>query len=278
MDEANIAMPDAELASGEGARDRYTVPALAQGLAALGLFSRARPALTAPEIAQSLSLSRSTVFRLLHTLQSLGYLVRADDRLYRLGPALLNRGFAYLASLDLVEVAQKELLALRDETGNATQLAVLEGAEVLYLARCLATRALTSNVAVGTRLPAHATAMGRVLLMEMPEEAVRALFTGRRLARFTDATPTALPNLLDVLARDRARGHVLSRSSFEPGVDMLALPVRNAEGRIEAAISLVGHDWPGDAAWMDNLLGAGRRAAGRISAWLGYAEDRRESA
>ena len=260
-----------DIESDAAARDRYIVPALAQGLAALSLFSRQRPTLTAPEVAQALGLSRSTVFRLLHTLAALGYVVRGEERQYRLGPALLNRGFAYLASLDLVEVAQKQLEALRDETGNATQLAVLEGTEILYLARCLAPRPLTSNVAVGTRLPAHATAMGRVLLMEIAPDAVHALFAGRRMVRFTDITPTTVPRLLELLAEDRARGHVLSRSNFEAGVDMLALPVRDAQGRIVAAISLVGHDWPGDPAWFANLLAAGERAARRISAWLGHA-------
>jgi DNA-binding IclR family transcriptional regulator len=249
---------------------RYIVPALAQGLAALSLFGRERPRLTAPEIAQALSLPRSTVFRLLQTLQALGFLHREDERYFRLGPALLNRGFAYLASLDLVQVAQPHLEALRDRTGNATQLAILDGAEILYVARCAAHTPIASNVAVGTRLPAHATAMGRVMLMEQTPDALVARFAGSELTRYTEVTPTNVPALCALLAQDHARGYVLSASSFEPGIDSLALPVRLHDGSVVAALSVVGHGWNfSDQAWLDGLLSEARKTAARISQWLG---------
>jgi DNA-binding IclR family transcriptional regulator len=255
---------------------RYIVPALAQGLAALGLFGADRPLLSAPEIAQALGLPRSTVFRLLQTLESLGFLRREDERHYRLGPALLNRGFAYLASLDLVQVAQPHLVALRDRTGLATQLAVLDGTEILYVARVAAHGPIASTVGVGTRLPAHATAMGRVLLMQEGEAALRARFGTTPLARHTAITPTSLPALAALLAADRARGHVLSASHFEPGIDSLAVPVRGPQGRVEAALSVVGHGWDfGNAGWLDNVLVAAQETAERISQWRG-ATPRRE--
>ena len=108
-------------------RDRYIVPALAHGLAVLGLFSRERPALTAPEICEALQLPRASVFRLLVTLERGGYLRRErDERTFRLGPGLINRGFVYLSSLDLVEIAQPVLQKLRDETGLSAHMAVRE--------------------------------------------------------------------------------------------------------------------------------------------------------
>jgi DNA-binding IclR family transcriptional regulator len=249
---------------------RYIVPALAQGLAALALFGRERPRLTAPEIAQSLSLPRSTVFRLLQTLQTLGYLHREDERYFRLGPALLNRGFAYLASLDVVQVAQPLLEALRDRTGCATQLATLDGTEILYVARVAAHTPIASNVAVGTRLPAYATAMGRVMLMGESDAAIRARFAATSLTRYTEITPTNIESLLTLLAQDRARGYVLSASNFEPGIDSLALPILDHDGGSVAALSVVGHGWDfSDHTWLEGLLIEARTTAARISQWLG---------
>jgi DNA-binding IclR family transcriptional regulator len=117
-------------------KGRYMVPALANGLALLALFTRDRPAWSPPEIAQELMLARATVFRLLQTLEATGYVMRdGGGRMFRLGPAVLSRGFAYLGSLDLVEVAQPILKRLRDDTGLSSHLAVRDSRDVVYVAR-----------------------------------------------------------------------------------------------------------------------------------------------
>jgi len=250
---------------------KYIVPALAQGLGVLSLFTRDRVMLTTSEIGTALGLSRTGTFRILHTLVAMGYVEKVDERRFRLGPALLTRGFAYLASLDLVEVARPPLELLRDETGHATQLAVLDGTEILYLARYAARSPLTSNIEVGTRLPAYATAMGRVLLMERPRAEIAALYENATLKSFSAITPTNLTALFDRLSADRARGHVLSHSDFEPGVDSLALPVRDSTGMIVAAISVVGHDWARqDSAALAGMIARARQTSDRISQWLGW--------
>ena len=272
-----VTRDDGDPAASVRPEGRYIVPALAQGLAALALFGRERPRLTAPDIAHALSLPRSTVFRLLQTLQAMGYVQREDERHFRLGPALLNRGFAYLASLDLVQVAQPVLEALRDRTGCATQLAVMDGNEILYVARVAAHTPIASNVSVGTRLPAHATAMGRVMLMEQNEAALRARFEGVAMTRYTEITPTSIDALIALLGQDRARGYVLSASNFEPGIDSLALPIHGHDGAAVAALSVVGHGWNfSDQTWLQGLLAEAGGAAGRISAWLG-ANPRKEA-
>ncbi|HEY8580435.1 MAG TPA: IclR family transcriptional regulator, partial [Beijerinckiaceae bacterium] len=149
-------------------RDRYIVPALAQGLAVLGLFSRERPTLTAPEICEALNLPRTSVFRLLVTLERAGYVRRGtDERTFRLGPGVLTRGFSYLASLDIADVAQPHLQALRDETRLSAHMAVRDGREVVYVARVGAMTTVASSVQIGTRFPAHATIMGRMLMLDM---------------------------------------------------------------------------------------------------------------
>lgn len=224
-------------------RDRYIVPALAHGLAILELFSRERPALTAPEICDTLQLPRASVFRLLITLERAGYVRRErDERTFRLGPGLINRGFVYLSSLDLVEIAQPVLQRLRDETGLSAHLAVREGREVVYVARVAAMTTVATSVQVGTRFPAHATVMGRMLLLDMGKDELRALFPERRLPRSTPQTPASVTALWALLESDRARGYAVSQSFFEKGVSAVAAPVRDSASRIAAAVNVTAVD------------------------------------
>lgn len=252
------------------ARDRYIVPALAQGLSVLALFSRERPVLTAPEICEALGLPRASAFRLLVTLERAGYIRRgADERSYRLGPGLLNRGFAYLASLDLVDVAQPVLQKLRDETGLSAHMAVRDGREVVYVARVAAMTTVASSVHIGTRFPAHATIMGRMLLLDMAEDELKQLFPERKLPAATPQTPANIAALRALLAQDRARGYAVSNSFFERGVSAVATPVRDATGRIAAAINVTAVDTHMDAEAMHGRIkDAVLRAATDIGCWL----------
>ncbi len=222
---------------------RYVVPALAQGLGLLSLFSRETPSLTAPEIAQRLALPRTTVFRLLHTLQLMGFVKRGEDeRSFTLGPAILNRGFAYLASLDIVEIAQPILQKLRDETRMSAHLAVRDGREIVYVARLPARTTIASTVQIGTRFPVHATGMGRMMLCEFSQQALAELFPSDPLQAYSDQTPVTLADLQAMLAEDRARGFVVSQSFFERGVSSIAAPVRDGAGVIVAAINVTSVD------------------------------------
>ena len=223
--------------------NRYMVPALAQGLGALALFSRERPAITPPEIARELSLSRATVFRMLNTLESLGYVVRDDGRRqFRLGPAVLGRGFAYLASFDLVEIAQPILQKLRDETSMSSHMAIRDGAEIVYVSRFAARTTIASSVQVGTRLPAHATVLGRMLLCELGESELKALYPQAMLHQFSPQTPRSLAELRALLKEDRERGYAVSQSFFENGVSAIAAPIRDTSNAIVAAINITAVD------------------------------------
>jgi len=249
---------------------RYIVPALTQGLTLLGLFSRERPALTPPDIARDLGLSRATVFRLLHTLETMGYVQREDgDRQYRLGPAVLGRGFAYLASLDLVEVAQPALRRLRDEAGMSSHLAIRDGRDVLYLARFPARSTMASSVQVGTRFPVHGTILGRMLICELDDAELKQLFPEATLPRFSDQTPKTLAALKKLLKEDRERGYAVSQSFFERGVSAIATPVRDNNGSIVAAINVTAVDGRVSLEAMsgrfkDLLLDAAREISSRI--------------
>lgn len=249
---------------------KYVVPALAQGLAILSLFSRERPRLAAPEIAHRLSLSRTTVFRLLHTLQLMGYLRReADERHYSLGPALLSRGFEYLSSLDIVEIAQPILQRLRDQTGLSAHMAVRDGREIVYVSRFPARTTVASNVNIGTRFPIHATVMGRMILCECSDAELAELFPREPLPRFSEQTPTSLADLRAILAEDRKRGYAVSQSFFERGVSSIAAPVRDGAGNIVAAINITAVDAYIELPAMHGALkDAVLTAAAEIRSWL----------
>jgi len=249
---------------------KYVVPALAQGLAILALFSRQRATVTAPEIAQELNLPRSTVFRLLHTLQMMGFVQKeGDERHFKLGPAVLSHGFEYLASLDIVEAAQPILQRLRDETGLSAHMAVRDGREIVYVARYPARTTISSTVNIGTRFPVHATVMGRMMICDFTDEQLHDLFPSDPLPRFSDQTPTTLADLKAILAGDKVHGYAVSQSFFERGVSSVAAPVRDGVGRIVAAINITAVDAYVDLEAMHGpLKDAILQASTQITQWI----------
>ncbi len=221
------------------ADDRYLVPGLVRGLHALQAFTPDRRRMTLVEIGAVLGITRSAAYRLVYTLDQLGFLVHdAASRTYALGPAVLRLGYGYIAARDLPEVAAPQLEALRDRTGWSAHLGVLEEREVVYLMRMPTRRALSSVVQVGSRLPAHATSMGRVLLAGLEDAAVEALYRGAELPGFSSRTATSLPALLKQLQADRAAGFVAHVAGYEAGVASAAAPVRDVSGRVVAAINI----------------------------------------
>jgi DNA-binding IclR family transcriptional regulator len=249
---------------------RYIVPALAQGLGILSLFGGDSRTLTAPEIARKLSLPRTKVFRLLQTLMSMDYLRCAPDkRHFSLGPALLGRGFEYLASLDMVEIAQPILQRLRNQTGLSSHMAIRDGREIIYVSRFAARSTIASSVSIGTRFPVHATIMGRMTIFEMGDKELERLFRDQPLQRFTKQTPTTLKALKALLAEDRARGYAVSQAFFESGVSAIAAPVRDSAGRVVAAINVTAVNAHIDEQDMYGALkDAVVEAAREISQWL----------
>ena len=209
--------------------ERYSVPALDRGLRILGLFTREQRRLSLADIARALDLSRSSVFRLIFTLERGGFLSRVGDRQYQLGTGVLRLGFSVLAQQDVAEVARPLLEALRDRVQASAHLGVLVGAEVLYLVRAPSHQAMISNVSVGSRLPALRTTMGRILLASLPAQALQALYPG----------PDILSSCrLRELAADHARGFVAAESAYEHGLVSIAAPVLDRDRRVIAAINV----------------------------------------
>ncbi len=219
---------------------RYLVPALMRGLAILQKLSGERRQMTLSEVASVLHVTRSSAYRLLVTLGHLGFVAfDADAKTYSLGAEVLRLGYGYLAARDLVEVAMPHLVRLRDRTGWSAHLGELHGRDVVYLARVPTRRSIASTVHVGTRLPASMTTMGRVLLSELPDGEIRALYRDGSFSRAASQGARSLAELLHQLASDAAAGVVvMPHSSYEPGVASIAAPIRDMTGRIIAAVNI----------------------------------------
>ena len=247
---------------------RYNVPGLERGLRLLQLFNRSRRILGAAEIGQGLGVARSTAFRLAHTLERLGFLERTGEG-YRIGAAVLRLGFEYIASLDVSELGRPLVERLRDESGLSAQVVIRDGTEVVIIARAAAASAFASNVNVGTRLPAHATILGRILLSATDDKELESLYPGA-LPRVSQRSPRTLAELKKLLRQDAARGYAVSESYFEAGISAVAAPVRDHSGRIVAALSVTAQRPRLEPRERDKLVKLVLRAAADLSRRLNF--------
>ncbi|WZV79183.1 IclR family transcriptional regulator [Burkholderia pseudomallei] len=255
----------------------YVVPGLERGLRILAEFSPREPVLGAPELSKRLGIPRTTVFRLLQTLESLGFLERADkDRNYRLGVAVLRLGFEYLSSLELTDLGLPVIESLRDATGFTAHIVIRDGRDVVFVAKAQnAGNAFGSvRVNVGTRLPAHATTHGHVLMGDLSLAQLRALYPGRALERVTKATPETVDALFDVIRDDARRGYGIGNSAFERDISVVTAPVRNEASRIVAVVTVTVPRPEIDAALVaEGLVEKVVRAAAELSRRLNYRSD-----
>jgi DNA-binding IclR family transcriptional regulator len=237
-------------------------------------FSPREPVLGAPELSRRLKIPRTTVFRLLQTLEALGFLERADkDRHYRLGVAVLRLGFEYLSSLELTDLGLPIIEALRTETGLTTHIVIRDGRDVVFVAKAQSHAPIFSSVKVnvGTRLPAYATTHGQVLMGDMTLDDLKKLYPEPELERFTKQTPATVDDLYERVRDDAQRGFAISESSFERGISVVSVPVRNDTGRIVAVITTTIPRHEIDASLLDSgLIDKVRRAADELSQRLNY--------
>ena len=265
------APPDAEVAVSKN-HDVYFVPSLQRGLHVLEVIAEARQPLGATEIARQIGVTRSSAFRLIYTLRHMGFLETArDGRSFTLGPRVLNIGFAYLASMDIIDVARADLELLRDRTNVSAHLSIRDGGEMLYLI-CIQTRSgFLSTINVGARFPAYATPMGWLLLSDLSTRELAALYGGAPMHELTSQTPTDIATLAQRVSQAVIDGYVLSRAIIEPGGSSIAAPVHDKSGKVVAAIDIAGPDSAFDIARLDrDYLTEVLSTARRISARLGY--------
>ena len=244
------------------------VQALERGLAVIRAFTGRRAELTLSEVARATGLSRAVVRRLLHTLVALGY-IGTDGRVFALRARVLELGYAYVSSLGLPQIAQPHLEALTTQVREACSVTVLDGDDVVYVARVPSPRRVTVTVSVGTRFPAYATSTGRVLLADQPEQWLAEYLQRVRPVALTRRTVTDTTVLRDILRQVRTDGYCLVDQEMEDGIQSVAVPLHNPDGTTVAAlnISAPAHRSPPDA-MVAELLAPLRDTARRIEADL----------
>jgi IclR family pca regulon transcriptional regulator len=254
---------------------------LERGLAILSAFRSGRPLLGVSDLAREVGLSRSTTHRYIATLAGLGYLQQdPPTRKYRLGPRVLDLGFSAINSMDLRELAAPHLQALSDETGHTVNMAVLDGADIVYIERCRTSRQgqreIDLNLHIGSRLPAYCTSLGKVLLAYLePDELTEVL----EHVRFTQRGPNTLMSSTDLrteLQRVRVAGLAANNEELAYGLRSIAAPIRNRDGSVTAAINLAVHR---SMVSLDSLVAdlgpLLKRTAAEISARTGYRPEAR---
>ena len=220
--------------------DKEFMATLAKGLAVLGAFGSERPAMTLSEAAATAGLSRAAARRVLRTLAGLGYITH-DGRRFALAPRILELGFAYLSTQSWVDRAEPLMKELSHDVQESCSAAILQDAEVVYVARMPAPhRIMSVTLAVGTRLPAFYTALGRVQLGFLaPDELTRRL--GLRGPPPTEGAVADRKALIARIAADRAQGYAIVDEELERGLRSIAVPVLTRTGVNVGAINLSGH-------------------------------------
>jgi IclR family transcriptional regulator, pca regulon regulatory protein len=220
-------------------RDTGYVQSFARGLAVIRALSEQEPQ-TLSDVARTTGLTRATARRFLLTLERLHY-VRQNDGRFALTPQVLELGFAYLSSLTLPEVAGPHLAHLVEQVHESSSVSILDGDEVVYVARVPTRRIMTVAISVGTRFPAHATSMGRVLLAGLGADQREQVISRIAFAQITPATIARGVELNAELDRVAHAGYALVDQELELGLRSIAAPIRSNSGEVIAAVNLSVH-------------------------------------
>jgi IclR family pca regulon transcriptional regulator len=216
------------------------IQSLERGLVVINSFSKARPAQSLSEVAQLTGLTRATVRRVLLTLAELGY-VHQNGRLFSLTPKVLDLGYSFLSSFQVLELAQAPMERLVEEVKESSSLSILDGSEIVYVARVPTTRIMTISLALGSRLPAYPTSMGRVLLAGRPDSEIDEYIARTTLEPLTRYTTTDKDKFRAILLKTRDQGYALVDQELEEGVRSLAAPIHNGRGEVMAAMNVSCH-------------------------------------
>ncbi|WP_311210728.1 MULTISPECIES: IclR family transcriptional regulator C-terminal domain-containing protein [unclassified Aeromicrobium] len=219
-----------------GPGDQF-VQSLARGLEVIVAFDADHPEMTLAQVAQRTGYSRATARRFLHTLVELGYM-RTDGKSFALTPQVLGLGTAYLSGLGLPQIAQPHLEALSAQVGESTSVAVLDGTDIVYVARVATRRIMSVGIAVGTRFPAYATSMGRVLLAALDDATLDAVLERTDLRPLTPRTIHEPAELRRELERVRTQGWALVDQELERGLTSMAAPILDGRGTAVAALNV----------------------------------------
>ncbi len=217
--------------------DRY-VQSLARGLAVIRTFGDGRPRQTLSQVAARTGLDRAGARRILLTLKTLGYL-RQDGRDFIPTPNILHLGYSYISTIQWWSMAEQKMTELVNTVNKSATLGVLTGSHFISVACVQARSLLTVNLAVGRRSPAYCTAIGRVLLGNLPEAELLHVLKRRPPTKLTDYTVTSIPALVRIIERDRKQGWSLVSKEYNDSVCAIAVPVYSQTGQMMAAMSAI---------------------------------------
>lgn len=230
----------------DAGRANDTVQSLARGLAVIRAFDAEHPELTLSEVARRAGITRAATGRFLRTLEQLGYVRPSTGsgtgsgvgKSFALTPRVLELGFSYLSALSIPEVVQPHLERLSREVDESVSAAVLDGDDIVYIARVPTRRIMSVRITIGTRFPAFATSMGRVLLAGMPDAALDGVLAASALPSLTERTLTDPSALRAELERVRAQGWAFVDGELEPGLRSVAVPLHDRRGDVVAAVNV----------------------------------------
>lgn len=220
----------------EDSRDFVT--ALASGLEVIQAFDHEHPRMTLSEVATRTGMNRAKARRFLLTLHALGY-VRKQQRYFELAPRVLQLGYAFLSANNYRDVIQQHLEDITAETGESSSLGVLDGNDVIYVARSAAKhRLMAITLSVGTRLPAAHTSMGRMLLAQLSDTDLDHFLSSVALESYTDKTVTDVSELRNQIIKARQQGYAISDQELDSGLRSIAVPVYDAKQHLMGAINI----------------------------------------
>lgn len=218
-------------------RETDFIGGFAKGLRVIEAFGETKPRLTITDISRETGLDRATARRCLLTLAELGY-AAYDGKFFELTPRILRLGHAYLSATPLPRLVQPYLDQLSEKIGQSASASVLDGTEIVYVARAAQKRVMSISLTAGSRLPAYCASMGRVLLAALPETEARAIIDASQRKANTPFTKTDPDILMGELSEVRRQGYALIDQELEIGLRSIALPLENARGRAVAALNI----------------------------------------
>jgi IclR family pca regulon transcriptional regulator len=224
----------------EPQREPHHVQSLERGLAVIRAFDANHPEMTLSEVARACDLTRAAARRFLLTLVDLDY-VHTDGRQFRLAPRVLELGYAFLSSIALPQIAEPHLERLVAQVHESSSMCVLDGDDVVYVARVPTSRIMTVSITVGTRFPAYMTSVGRVLLAYLPDDEIDLHLKQISPRKQTSHTITKITALRAELTRVRDQGYAIVDQELEEGLRSIAAPVRDRNGKVVAAINIPVH-------------------------------------
>ncbi|MDF0604856.1 IclR family transcriptional regulator [Neisseriaceae bacterium TC5R-5] len=222
-------------------QQKYLTPGLARGLELLLKFSQQRREMSFSELHALVDMPKASAYRAVQTLEAMGFLQRdVRSNTFSLGMQVLRLGFEYIASLDVVQLGQPIIEALRDQSSYSSHLAIRDGREVVYIARVSAAKSLINQVSIGSRLPVHCTSLGRMLLTDLSRAEFEQLYPSTTLpVDEIYTTSTDRETLWQLVQQDKAQGYVVGESFYRPGISSIVYPVFNRSQQVEAVVSIM---------------------------------------